>query len=80
MVMIDEAAAIPLPLLTAVVKNCSRLALATTVHGYEGTGRGFELRFGPLLSSQTRGERRVTLTTPVRWAAGDPLERFIFRA
>lgn len=80
MVMIDEAAAIPLPLLTAVVKNSSRLALATTVHGYEGTGRGFELRFGPLLSSQMRGERRVTLITPVRWAAGDPLERFIFRA
>ncbi len=80
MVMIDEAAAIPLPLLTAVVKNSSRLALATTVHGYEGTGRGFELRFGSLLSSQMRGERRVTLITPVRWAAGDPLERFIFRA
>jgi len=80
MVMIDEAAAMPLPLLTAIVKNCSRLALATTVHGYEGTGRGFELRFGSPLSSQTRGERRVTLSTPVRWAVEDPLECFIFHA
>jgi len=80
MVMVDEAAGIPLPGLALIIQHCSRLALATTVHGYEGTGRGFELRLSRHLGDHSRGLRRVVLTTPVRWAENDPVERFVFRA
>jgi len=80
MVLVDEAATIPVALLEGLLERGSRLAFATTVHGYEGSGRGFELRFGPALARNARGIRHVNLRQPVRWAADDPLERFIDRA
>ncbi|HHQ41052.1 MAG TPA: tRNA(Met) cytidine acetyltransferase, partial [Chromatiales bacterium] len=80
LVLVDEAAAIPAPLLARLLQRHARLAFATTVHGYEGTGRGFDLRFGPLLEARSRGVHRVRLETPVRWAPGDPVEGLVFRA
>ncbi|MFP3366547.1 hypothetical protein R0J93_23165, partial [Pseudoalteromonas sp. SIMBA_148] len=44
------------------------------VHGYEGTGRGFQLRFRHHLERQCPGWQALEMTTPVRWAPGDPLE------
>ena len=43
--IVDEAAAIPAPLLFQLVQRFPRVLLTTTVQGYEGTGRGFMLRF-----------------------------------
>ena len=80
LVMIDEAAALPIPLLHDILRRYSRLAFATTVHGYEGSGRAFELRFSQHLDQHSVGWRRVQLNTPIRWAAGDPLEEWLFRA
>ena len=80
LVMIDEAAALPTPLLHDILRRYSRLAFATTVHGYEGSGRAFELRFSQHLDQHSVGWRRVQLNTPIRWAAGDPLEEWLFRA
>lgn len=39
--VVDEAAAIPAPLLHQLVSRFPRTLLTTTVQGYEGTGRGF---------------------------------------
>ncbi|RRQ22404.1 GNAT family N-acetyltransferase [Thiohalobacter thiocyanaticus] len=80
LLLIDEAAAIPLPLLERLVQGWPRVALATTVQGYEGTGRGFELKFFPRLDRITPGWRLLRLHDPVRWAADDPLERWLGRA
>lgn len=74
--IVDEAAAIPGPLLEKLVARFPRSLLTTTVQGYEGTGRGFLLKFCarfPHLSAHT-------LEQPIRWAAGCPLERIVSEA
>ena len=47
------------------------------MHGYEGTGRGFNLRFIPYLK-QTRSNLRIAeLKSPIRYGVNDPLEKKI---
>lgn len=72
--LVDEAAAIPAALLGQWLATFPRLAFATTVHGYEGAGRGFALRFRQRLDQHTPDWRAITLSQPIRWAKDDPLE------
>ncbi|MFC0338060.1 tRNA(Met) cytidine acetyltransferase [Kushneria avicenniae] len=77
--LIDEAAALPASLLNEALKHFPRVVFATTVHGYEGSGRGFALRFRARLDRLTPQWKAMTLRTPVRWADNDPLERSVTR-
>lgn len=76
-VMVDEAAAIPAQTLKAILLGWPRVAYATTLHGYEGAGRGFAIRFREVLEHHTPHWQARTLTTPIRWIDGDPLERLV---
>ena len=77
--MVDEAATLPVPMLAAMTARWPGSVLATTVHGYEGTGRGFDLRFRAVLDRDHPGWQRVMLDEPIRWAPDDPLESLMNR-
>ncbi|MBF0219913.1 MAG: tRNA(Met) cytidine acetyltransferase [Gammaproteobacteria bacterium] len=77
LLLIDEAAAIPPQLLIPLLSHYPYQLLTTTVHGYEGSGRGFIHRFKDALDKETPGWRQFSLTTPIRWLADDPLESLV---
>lgn len=79
LLLVDEAAAIPAGLLGEWLDAFPRIAFATTVHGYEGSGRGFALRFRERLERTTPEWRGLHLAEPIRWASDDPLEPLIHR-
>ena len=71
---VDEAAAIPVPMLLEILKSYPRIVFASTMVGYEGNGRGYTLRFLHYLRSQFKSLKAITLDEPVRFAKYDPLE------
>ncbi|MFC2992750.1 tRNA(Met) cytidine acetyltransferase TmcA [Halomonas tibetensis] len=75
--LVDEAAAIPAALLGEWLTAFPRIAFATTVHGYEGSGRGFAVRFLERLTREAPQWQGIHLSEPIRWAADDPLERLV---
>jgi tRNA(Met) cytidine acetyltransferase len=77
--VVDEAAALPVRLLDRLAAG-PPVAFCTTVHGYEGAGRGFSVRFRDHLADGDRTVQEVRLSTPIRHAAGDPVESWAFRA
>ncbi len=77
--LVDEAAGLGVPVLASCL-GTDRVAFTTTVHGYEGAGRGFSVRFRDRLAASEHSVTDVTMRTPVRYAAGDPVEVWAFRA
>ncbi|MFB6135996.1 MAG: tRNA(Met) cytidine acetyltransferase TmcA [Halobacteriaceae archaeon] len=77
--VVDEAAALPVRLLEETLA-APRVAYVTTVHGYEGAGRGFDVRFRDRLAESDRDVTDVALRAPVRYAEGDPVESWAFHA
>jgi len=76
---VDEAATIPIPLLTSLLKKFKQCVFATTVHGYEGTGRGFVVRFFNTLDKFNKNWIKITMQSPIRWPEGDYLEQWVFK-
>ena len=78
-VFVEEAAALPVGVLESTL-SVDRLVFTTTVHGYEGSGRGFAVRFRDRLAAARHEVREVSLAEPIRYAAGDPVEVWATRA
>ncbi len=80
LLLVDEAAAIPVYLLEQLLTIYHRMVFSSTVHGYEGAGRGFTLKFQQTLSQLCPNWHALHMHEPIRWRLGDPLEQFVFDA
>lgn len=78
LLLVDEAAAIPVYLLSQLVDDYHRIVFSSTQHGYEGAGRGFAVKFKQVLANKTPQFNQYHIHQPIRWAEHDPLEKFIF--
>lgn len=77
LLLVDEAAAIPVPLLLKMLQHYPRIVFASTLVGYEGNGRGYTIRFSQYISKQYKSSKIITLDEPLRFAKNDPLEQHI---
>jgi len=75
MVVVDEAAAIGVARVRKLAWESGQSIVATTVHGYEGSGRAFVHLVDRVLP---RPARRVELEEPIRYHPGDPLEEWLY--
>lgn len=71
---VDEAAMLPIAQLTTFSHHFKHILFTTTIHSYEGTGRGFELKFKQKIN---RTFSDFELIEPLRWSKDDALEAFI---
>lgn len=73
LVVVDEAASMPLPAINRIIATNPQWILSTTLQGYEGSGNGFIHKLLPNLPNDSI---HLTLSTPLRWFENDPIEAF----
>tara|TARA_R110002153_G_scaffold25502_6_gene80782 strand:+ start:7266 stop:9377 length:2112 start_codon:yes stop_codon:yes gene_type:complete len=78
LLLVDEASAIPVHILNKLAEKFTRVVFSSTVHGYEGSGRGFEMRFITQLALLKPNFKTVHMIQPIRWYKHDTLEQFWF--
>ncbi|KAI5187147.1 N-acetyltransferase 10 [Nematocida homosporus] len=71
LLVVDEAAAIPLTILSSMIGMYPTL-LSSTTAGYEGTGRALALKFFKSIKPET-----VHLEEPIRYGKNDPVEKWL---
>ena len=81
LLVIDEAAAIPLPLVRQLLGPYLVL-MSSTINGYEGTGRSLSLKLFQQLRANSssvgaRTLKEVELREPIRYAPGDKVEAWL---
>ncbi|KAM3237073.1 hypothetical protein P3L10_012102 [Capsicum annuum] len=88
LLVVDEAAAIPLPVVKSLI-GPYLVFLASTVNGYEGTGRSLSLKLLQQLEEQSRTSNRadnalsgrlfkkIELSESIRYAPGDCIEQWL---
>ncbi|MBE0358630.1 GNAT family N-acetyltransferase [Pseudoalteromonas aliena] len=75
LLLVDEAAAIPVPLLLKMLAHYPRIVFASTLVGYEGNGRGYTIRFSNYVKTHYKASKVIILDEPLRFAKYDPLEQ-----
>ncbi|KAJ2945204.1 hypothetical protein O0L34_g9274 [Tuta absoluta] len=77
LVLVDEAAAIPLALVAACVQKAPLAILSSTVSGYEGTGRALSLKLFAQLQTEHKAPPPIKLEEPIRYRTGDAVEGWL---
>ncbi|UCG03541.1 MAG: tRNA(Met) cytidine acetyltransferase [Candidatus Heimdallarchaeota archaeon] len=76
--VVDEAAAIPIEILKKITKISAKKIFLSTIHGYEGAGRGFQHKFLHYLRKQKQiNYIEYNLTQPIRYMKGDSIEKLL---
>ncbi|CAK9320297.1 unnamed protein product [Citrullus colocynthis] len=89
LLVVDEAAAIPLPVVKSLL-GPYLVFLSSTVNGYEGTGRSLSLKLLQQLEEQSQASnkslegslsgrlfKKIELSESIRYASGDPIEQWL---
>ncbi|QGA54818.1 GNAT family N-acetyltransferase [Sulfolobus sp. E5-1-F] len=76
LIVVDEAAAIGMEFLDYILQGWDKVILVTTVHGYEGSGKAF-LKYVDKLKNKVL-LKHIKMDYPIRYAKGDPVEKFMF--
>ncbi|MEM0037208.1 MAG: tRNA(Met) cytidine acetyltransferase TmcA domain-containing protein, partial [Candidatus Korarchaeum sp.] len=76
--VVDEAASIPVNTLFQFLSTSKFALFSSTVHGYEGAGRGFTLRFLRRVRRSGIAYAEGRMEEPVRYPPGDPVERWLY--
>ncbi len=78
-VIVDEASGIDVPILWKITEGVRWMIFSTTIHGYEGAGRGFSIRFLKRLEGCEDVEiEKIHLNEPIRYGRGDPIEKWLY--
>ncbi len=80
LLLVDEAAGFPLPMLRQLRTMYSRIVFVSTIHGYEGAGRGFSHKFLAELKQAKVQSKHLHLNQPIRWGEHDQLEQLLFES
>ncbi len=79
-VAVDEASGIHVPLLHKIWRSHKRMIFAATIHGYEGAGRGFSVRFLTALKNDPNTRLKTyEMEEPIRYSKNDPVEEWLFK-
>ena len=71
LVVVDEAASLPVFMLTRILDKGVPIVFSTTLHGYEGAGMGFSIMFRKELKRRYQDWLEIELAQPVRWSSAD---------
>ncbi|HIP90202.1 MAG TPA: tRNA(Met) cytidine acetyltransferase, partial [Candidatus Nanopusillus sp.] len=76
---VDEAAGISVTILYDYLKKYKKLVFSSTIHGYEGAGRSFSVRFLKHLKENTNFKvYEYKMKEPIRYNDNDPIEKWLF--
>ncbi|MCS7144348.1 MAG: tRNA(Met) cytidine acetyltransferase TmcA [Archaeoglobaceae archaeon] len=79
--IVDESAGIEVPVLFKIIEGFRHVIFSTTIHGYEGTGRSFNVRFLKKLEEDQSIElEKIHMSEPIRYGIGDPIESWLYDA
>jgi N-acetyltransferase 10 len=78
LLIVDEAAAIPLPVVKKLLDGPHLTLLSSTIQGYEGTGRALALKLiAEMRKKRDKPLRELTLSVPIRYSSGDGIEKWL---
>ena len=76
LLIIDEAAAIPLPLVKAML-GPYLVFMASTINGYEGTGRSLSLKLLTQIQKENNAPPPIKLDESIRYNPNDSVEKWL---